>query len=202
MGWAVKYNDLLALCGQEKYVNSIAKFGNSNKVNPGDSVHVIGRPTIKLKKITVTDGVLSSRGYIDTKIDKENYSVDVFKSTASVSDGDSGAPLCNDKGLVVGIVTSKASSGNTTYAVPLDDIKDSLYIFERGSYIDRPYIGILVFDVSDSALLSKYNISIDNSLIEGVVIADVKGSSKAYKVLKRGDVVTAVGNTKINNVET
>lgn len=197
-----KYLNIAVLSIDKDYVTSIAQFGNSNKVKLSDTLYAVGRPVNNNRNLLVTKGFLSNKDFIDVKVDKQNYAMNVLKTNTSVSKGDSGAPLCNKKGLVVGIVFSKLSGKNVTYAMPINDIKENLYMFEKGNHINRPYIGVTVFNIDNVGLISKYKLNdkIDSSLNEGVVVAGVKGSSNAYSTIRRGDVIVKVGNEKINNI--
>lgn len=197
-----KYLNIAVLSIDKKYVSSVAKFGNSNKLNTGDSLFVSGMPNSNNKKLLITRGTFSSSQLIDVKIDKENYAIDVLKSSVLVGKGDSGAPICNSKGLVIGLVISRDNNIGATYSIPINDVKDNLYMFEKGNHINRPYLGLSVFNVSDTNLVNKYRLrdKIDTSLSDGVIVAGVKGNGSAYGSIMRGDVVTKVGNASVSNV--
>lgn len=197
-----KYLNIAVLSIDKDYVKSVAKIGNSKRIKSGAALYALGMPNSNNNRLLVTKGYLSYREFIDVKVDSQNYAVDVLTSDVSVGKGDSGAPLCNKEGLVVGLVISKVSGKDVVYSIPINDVKDNLYMFEKGNHIIRPYIGITVFNVENYDLIKKYNLTnkVDSSLNEGVVIAAVKGSSKSYGTLKRGDVVLKVEDESINNV--
>lgn len=132
--------------------------GSSSELIIGDMVVAIGNPLGTLNA-TQTVGYISG---INRQISSENNYTTMLQTDAAINSGNSGGPLFNMKGEVVGITTAKysgtSSSGATIegigFAIPIDDLKKSLDELRTKGYISSAYLGIRGMDVSEEAVLT------------------------------------------------
>lgn len=86
------------------------------------------------------------------------------------------------------------------FAIPIEIAMSSTDKLEKGEKIERPYLGISMYDVSNTAYLYRNNLKLDDSITEGVVIAQVEEGSVAEKAgLKENDVITKMDDDTIEN---
>jgi putative serine protease PepD len=121
------------------------KFADSTKVAVGDVAIAIGNP-FGLER-SATEGIVSALG---RDIQAPNgFSIDeVIQTDAPINPGNSGGPLLNDSGLVIGVTTQIATSGNSQgnvgigFAVPSNTVRQAVPILKQGQAIKRSYLGV------------------------------------------------------------
>jgi serine protease Do len=174
---------------------TVARFGNSDELRMGDSVIAIGNAMGEGQ--TVTRGIISA---LSIKIEipdmRNRLSLDVLQTDAAVNRGNSGGPLVNQNGEVVGIVTAKligADIEGMGYALPANNVQGLLTdIMETGS-VRRTYIGIHPEDVSE------FIRDLFNLPSTGVLVQDVIENSPAEEAgIKRGDLIVQFGTRRIS----
>jgi len=164
-----------------------AKLGESDALRIGEWVVAIGNP-LGLEH-TVTQGIISAKGR------KLMGGVESFLQTdAAINRGNSGGPLLNLKGEVVGINTAIRPDGqNIGFAVPIDMVKRVLKDLESGRPVKRGALG-----VQTAPLDSTYQEAL--GVKSGVVVSDVNKGMAAEKAgVRRLDVITAVDGQKIGS---
>jgi serine protease Do len=194
-----QYSDLavLKISGS---VPAIATLGNSDALNPGETVIAIGSPLGDFKN-TVTVGVVSATGRsIDTG---SGYSIDgLIQTDAAINQGNSGGPLVNLAGEVVAINTLIIrSSGTGTvaeglgFAIPINTARViSEQIIQKG-YVSRPYLGINWQPITPR-VAAIYRLPVQY----GVYITDVAYNSPAGQAgLQVGDIITGIDNTNLDD---
>lgn len=179
-------------------VPAYAAFGNSDALNPGETVIAIGSPLGDFRN-TVTVGVVSATGRaLDTAA---NFQMEgLIQTDAAINHGNSGGPLVNLAGQVVGINTlvvrgngldqaeglGFAIAGNIAQAV-------SRQLIERG-FVARPYLGISWESITP-AVAGSNQLPVD----WGVYITSVtEGSPAATAGLRAGDILTGVGDVTLD----
>ena len=160
----------------------------------GQNVYVIGNPLGELT-YTLTDGIVSA---LDREIAVEaNASIRMFQISAAINSGNSGGPVFNDKGEVIGIASAKYASAGVEglgFAIPIEDameIVDDLiqYGFVRG----KPYFGITVRTVTKT-IAEYYN------WVMGAFIVELdEGSCAAEAGLLEGDIIVKLDDTPITS---
>ena len=194
-----QYSDLAVLKVKDS-VPAVATLGNSDALNPGETVIAIGSPLGDFKN-TVTEGVVSATGRsIDTG---QGYSIDgLIQTDAAINQGNSGGPLVNLAGEVIAINTliiRNSGTGTVTeglgFAIPINTARAvSEQIVQKG-YVSRPDLGITYQPISPR-LAAIYRLPAQY----GVYITDVATSSPASKAgLKVGDIITAIGGTNLDD---
>lgn len=168
--------------------------GDSSKTNVGESVAAVGNPLGELT-FSMSAGIVSALGR-EINIDGNTY--DVMQIDAAVNPGNSGGPLFNTYGEVIGIVSAKYADTEIEglgFAIPINNVTNLIKeIMEKGYVSGKPSMGISVTTVS-SDTASRYN------LVEGAYVYTVESGSCAQKAgLKAGDIITKMDDTKITSV--
>jgi len=179
---------------------AVASLGNSDTLKPGETVIAIGSPLGDFKN-TVTVGVVSATGrMIDTS---SGYQLeDLIQTDAAINQGNSGGPLVNLAGEVIGIntlVVRGGVSGMTVaeglgFAVPSNTAQVISDQIINNGYFARPYLGIRWQPISP-AIASQYDLPVE----WGAYITSVSSSSPADSGgLKSGDIIIRIGDTVID----
>ena len=161
----------------------VAGLGDSSALRPGEWVCAIGNPLAY--EHTVTVGVVS---YVGRKLFDESLD-DYIQTDAAIDFGNSGGPLINAAGDVVGINSAISSEGNDIgFAVPINQAREILgQLRERGRVV-RGYIGVNLHDLDEDL---RRSLRLGTS--SGVLVEDVTAGSPAERAgLRRYDVITAV----------
>ncbi len=176
-----------------------AEFGNSDALRLGESVIAIGNPLGFDLKNTVTTGVISGK---DRQVTISDQSMTLLQTDAAINSGNSGGPLINMYGQVIGINSSKMSSSysgasidNIGFAIPSNEaVKIVRDLIDYGFVTGKPQLGITCQDV-DQQTASMYRIPV------GVYVTSVTEGSAAEKAgLQTGDVITAVDGEDITSI--
>lgn len=176
--------------------------GDSDNVKVGEQVVAIGNPLGELT-FSMTSGIVSAK---DRSITMENGNVmNMIQTDTAINNGNSGGPLFDMYGQVIGITSAKLSGSSSSkatieglgFAIPINDIKDMVTdIMENGYVTGKPYMGITVSTVPES-ISERYGMS------QGALVESVDESSCAAKAgLEKGDIITAMdGKTVISSAE-
>lgn len=201
-----QYLDVAVLRIPKEKVIAVAKIGSSEDLALGDTIVAIGTPVDEEYYNTVTGGYVSG---LDRKVTvsvetKYDWVQDVIQIDAPINPGNSGGALVNVNGEVVGITSMKfvnSSIEGMGFAIKIDDVMKHIDELEKGNAIERPLIGISYANVTDSIVLSRYEISIDSSIEQGIVVVNVYDDTGAAKAgLKVGDVITKLDGETVKNV--
>ncbi|NCB50378.1 MAG: trypsin-like serine protease [Clostridia bacterium] len=175
---------------------SAVTFGNSGTLGVGDTVYAIGNPLGELS-YTMTSGIVSATDRVITT--DESTSINMFQFDAAVNSGNSGGPLYNSLGQVVGVVTAKYSETGVEglgFAIPINDAVDiANELITNGYVTGKPSMGIEVQTVSAS-VAQYYN------LVLGAFVYSINsGSCADIAGLKAGDIITAMDGVEITTTE-
>lgn len=177
-----------------------AEFGDSNSMEVGDVVVAIGDPLGTELRGTMTDGIISA---INRDLTVNGRTMTLIQTNAALNNGNSGGPLINAYGQVIGINTMKVSSYYTAstveglgFAIPIATAKPIIdELIDQGYISGRPAIGITTRDLP-AAVRVYYGIP------EGVYVDGVDATSDAYaKGLKQGDTITAIDGVAVSTGE-
>lgn len=200
-----RYMDLAVVRIDGELVTQVAKIGNSEESNVGDTVFTVGTPIGYEYRGTVTKGTLSGKNRMVTvSVDStSDWVMNVLQVDAAINPGNSGGPLVNVNGEVIGINSLKLVEDEIEgmgFAIPIEYAMKYVDELESGKEIERPLIGISMLNVTDSYRLYQYNIRIDSDIEEGVVVVGITSGSGADKAgLRVGDVITAVNGKSVSN---
>lgn len=172
-----------------------AEIGKSEDVQVGELSIVIGNPLGLDLANSVTAGIISAK---DRTITVEDRTMNLMQTDAAVNNGNSGGPLINAYGQVIGITSAKVSSSvaeGLGFAIPIDEalpiVKD---LMENGYVTGRPSLGITGTDVT-SAYSSYYGIP------QGFLVRDVTEGSGAEKAgIQQNDIIIAINDTMVSSI--
>jgi len=196
--WAMDVSTDLALIKVDSPVPlQKADIGSSSLLRPGEWVVALGSP-MNLQN-TVTMGIVSSkaRQAIDLGMSR---SFDFIQTDCSINSGNSGGPLCDLDGAVVGINTMKAAGPEgISFAIPIDSAYPVLEQLREFKSVRRPYLGVRMIELEPRMILYAKRRSPDfPDVSEGVYISEVVPKSPAARAgLESGDIITAIDNVKI-----
>jgi serine protease Do len=193
-----QYSDI-AVLKTEKKAPAFAAMGNSDKLDPGEFVIAIGSPLGDFKN-TVTVGVISATGRtIDTGA---GYQIEnLIQTDAAINHGNSGGPLVNLAGEVIGIntlIVRNSGSGDVAeglgFAIPINSAQAvATQIIQKG-YFSRPYLGISFQQITPDIAL-RYNLPSQ----WGAYISRITSGSPASQAgLQQGDIIVKLGNVEID----
>lgn len=185
-----------------------AKIGDSSKMRVGDSVVAIGN-ALGYFQNTVTTGIVSGYGRSIQASgsgggDTESLE-DLFQTDAAINQGNSGGPLVNIAGEVIGINTAVASgeAQNIGFAIPINNIKGLIESVQATGKIERPYLGVVYVSVT-ADLRDEYKLKVG----EGAYVP--KASDYGQETLladgpagkagvQEGDVITKIGERALDD---
>ena len=203
------YMDLAVLRMDVKNIIKVATLGNTKNTNIGGTVFTVGSPMGKEFLGTVTKGILSNKDrYVERSTgtySSETVIVKVIQTDAAISPGNSGGPLVNVSGDVIGINSMKlvdSSVEGMGFAIPIEDALEYISDLENNKTIKRPYIGVSVYDIlTNKDFLISRGAKIPDDLNYGIYIFDVEETGSAYKSgIRKNDIITHVNDVKIDNL--
>ncbi len=205
-----QYSDLAVLSLSKDDIISVAEIGSSESGRLGDTVFTIGAPLDTEYYWTVTRGVLSGKDrMVEVSLDNSNtsdYVMKVLQTDASINSGNSGGPLANSNGQVIGITNMKLVSSGVEgigFAIPIEDAVEFADTIIKGETITRPLLGVSMINLSERYQLYQQGITLNTELTDGVVVAQVQDGSPASSAgLKRGDIIIKMDDEEIKNVAT
>ncbi|VHO03503.1 Do family serine endopeptidase [Candidatus Rhabdochlamydia sp. T3358] len=170
--------------------------GDSDSVKIGELAFAIGSPL--LLKSTFTQGIISAKGRQNLHI---NDLEDFIQSTVQINRGNSGGPLLNSKGEVIGINTAIASNSGgymgISFSIPINMAKNIMnQLLEKGS-VTRGFLGVTLQPM-DADIAKAFGLSKP----EGALVSEVVPGSAADKAgLKQGDIILEYDNKPVKSSE-
>ena len=188
------YTDLAVIRIQQENLTA-AEFGNSDKVRVGEIAIAIGNPTGQLQG-TATSGIISA---LNRNVEINNTVMNLIQTDAAINSGNSGGPLLNQHGQVVGITSAKVSlSGyeGLGFAIPANTAKPIIEELVRHGYVSgRPLLGVRVTELSKMAA-NFYRVP------QGLYVQSVNAKSDAAKQgIAVGDIITAINGTAVTGLD-
>ena len=202
------YSDIAVLKIDKSKVLKVASIGKTTDMRVGDTVFAIGAPLNDEYSWTVTRGILSGKDrLVDVSTTNSNATSDwvmsVMQTDASINSGNSGGPLANANGEVIGITNMKLVSTGVEgigFAIPIEDAVNYATQLRNGGKIERPFLGVSMLNSSDTYNLSRYRISVPEN-VEGAVVIEAQAKSPADSAgLKTGDIITKIEDYDVTSV--
>ena len=173
--------------------------GKSSDMLVGEQVTTIGNPLGELT-FSESTGIISA---LDRSITmSDGRQMNMIQTDCAINSGNSGSPLFNSHGEVIGIVSAKYSSGSNSssasveglgFAIPMDDVASMVSDLVKNGYVTgKPIMGISVADVDES--VTSYGVP--QGAIIRVVTPDLCGAKAG---LQAGDIVTKIDNTDVTS---
>ncbi|ACL76286.1 S1C family serine protease [Ruminiclostridium cellulolyticum] len=167
-----------------------AKFGDISQVAVGDEVVAIGTPLSFGLRNSATRGIISGMNR------SENRQYRFIQTDAAINSGNSGGPLVNMKGEVVGInswVYAGIGVQGMSFSIPIDSVRYAINQFEKFGKIRRPYLGLAFSD----SITSIYGLP---NTVSGVTVKSIEKGSPAQKYnIKVDDRLISINGIKVNS---
>ena len=191
------YSDIAVLAVDSSKVKTVAEIGDSKKLKVGDTAFTVGAPLDSATYgWTVTRGVISGTNRVVTIADNNNSTImmEVLQTDAAINNGNSGGPLCNSNGEVIGITNMKLASSSIEgmgFAIPIEKAVEYADKFISGENVAHPYLGVYMYDASNQ-YYSKGK--------TGLYIEEVEENSPADKGgLKKGDKILSINGKEVED---
>lgn len=190
-------NDVALLKVEEKDLPAVV-LGDSDQLTVGDQVVAIGNPLGELTS-TLTVGYVSAK---ERHVNTSGFAINMIQTDAAINSGNSGGPLFNMAGEVIGITTAKysgsSSSGATIegigFAIPINDVAGLLEDLATNGYATGPYLGVSVSDM-DAEAASYYGMPV------GAYVKEVvKGSCAEKAGVQAKDIIANIGGRTVGSV--
>ena len=182
---------------------TVVEMGEVDSLKLGDTIFTVGSPMGVNYKGTVTKGILSGKERmveVNLSGTTSDYYMKVLQLDAAVNPGNSGGPLCDVSGKVIGIISLKIVQDEVEgmgFAIPIEDAVKYASLIEEGGEISRPYLGISMLDLTEEYYLWQNRINIPDGVDEGIAIISVEDGTPASKAgLKKGDIIVKINDDK------
>lgn len=181
------------------------KLGDSSAMKVGQKVIAIGNALGEYQN-TVTTGIISALGRPVTAGDETGAEVEqlenLIQTDAAINSGNSGGPLVNLGGEVIGMNTAVATDAQGIgFAIPINDVKGMVKTLLASGKVEKAYIGVRYISITPD-VVSEYNLSVKNGaylLSESNQPAIVSGSPAEKAGLKEKDIITKVDGTSVDS---
>ena len=201
------FSDIAVVKISSEKVTTVAEFGDSSKLNVGETAIAIGSPLGSEYANTVTQGIISSlnRNVSLKSQDGQAISTKAIQTDTAINPGNSGGPLVNIQGQVIGITSSKiASNGGTSveglgFAIPSNDAQNIIKQLESDGKVTRPALGIQMVNLANIGASDLRKLNIPSSVTSGVVVKSVQSNMPASGHLEKYDVITKVDDKETSS---
>lgn len=203
------WTDLAVIEVDGKKINTIAEFGNSDTLKPGEPVIAIGNPLGLGFSGSVTNGIISGIERtipVDLNADGyEDWQVEVLQTDAAINPGNSGGALVNIAGQVIGINSMKIAQEAVEgigLSIPINTAIPIIQDLEQYGEVKRPAMGIQLRNLNEiSSYHQQETLMLPNDIKEGVMVERVERNSPADKAgLKELDVIIEMDGKPIKDV--
>ena len=191
-------NDVALLKISEEVSLPAVTIGSSDALRVGDQVVAIGNPLGELTA-TLTVGYVSAK---ERDVTTDGTTINMIQTDAAINSGNSGGPLFNMRGEVVGITTAKysgsSSSGATIegigFAIPIDDVMPLVEDLKIHGYVTSAYLGVMVSEM-DAQTASVYGLPV------GAYVKEVTPGFCAEEAgLQAKDIIVKLGDYEVKNL--
>ena len=172
--------------------------GSSDDLIVGDQVVAIGNPLGELTS-TLTVGYISAK---ERDVNTDGFAINMLQTDAAINSGNSGGPLFNMRGEVIGITTAKYSGTSSSgasiegvgFAIPIDDVSDLLSDLATYGYVTGAYLGVSVSDM-DPAAANYYGMPV------GAYVQTVEPGYAAQRAgMQPKDIILSIGGIRVETV--
>ncbi len=199
-------SDIAVLSVAKEDIITVAEIGKSEDLVVGDTTFAVGAPLDSVYSWTVTRGIVSGKDRmieVDLSNNSGEYVMKVLQTDAAINSGNSGGPLCNVNGEVIGITSLKLVSSGVEgmgFAIPIEVAIDYANKIMNGENITQPYLGVSMLNVSDAYYYMNYR-NLLKDISNGVIVVSVEKGSPAEKGgLEANDVITKINGKDVSSV--
>ena len=203
--WAEPTLDL-AVVKIDKTGLRAAELGDSDQVRIGSYAAAIGNPLGLTFERSMSQGIISGLDRTITVSSSSSLSgttmEGLFQTDAAINSGNSGGPLLNSKGQVIGIASAKATDGDGMgFAIPINVVKPIIAQIIENGYFERVYLGITAIGIEQQTSVSPEALEEYYGSSTGIYIASVsKGGGADRAGMQDGDVILTVDGTKVGTM--
>ncbi|MGT2896111.1 S1C family serine protease [Streptococcus entericus] len=203
------YSDLAVIKISSDTIQTVAQFADSSTLTLGEPAIAIGSPLGSEYANSVTEGIISglSRTVTSTNNQGQTVSINAIQTDAAINQGNSGGPLVNIKGQIIGINSVKITSSRTNvavegmgFAIPSNDVVSIISQLETNGQVIRPVIGITMANLTDVAANLYGQLNLPNDVTSGIVVASAQEGMPAEGKLEPYDVITAINDEPIHSI--
>ncbi|MDE5888942.1 MAG: trypsin-like peptidase domain-containing protein [Bacilli bacterium] len=200
-----KFADIAVLSYKTDKDIKVSEIGNSSESRVGDTVFAIGAPLdSSVYSWSVTRGILSGKDReVEVSLSNSSTSdwiMQVLQTDAAINSGNSGGPLCNSNGQVIGVTNMKLITTGVEgmgFAIPIEEAASYADKVINGEDTSRPLLGVTMSEASIKANAKAHGLQ----PIDGVLIEEISKGSPAEKAgLKRSDVIVAMNDVFVTNI--
>ena len=204
-----QYADIAVLEVKNKENIKSVDIGTTETLRVGDTTFTVGAPLDYAYSWTVTRGIISGKERLvevsTSNNSSSDYIMNVLQTDAAVNSGNSGGPLCNSNGEVIGVISAKISSTGVEgmgFAIPIETAIEKVEQIISGESSEYPFLGIEMYNVSNiNRFSSYYRYTNYGEITSGVLIATVTKNSAAENAkLQTGDIIKEINGKEISNV--
>lgn len=177
----------------------VVKLGTSKGLRAGEWVLALGSP-LHLQN-SVTAGIISCVDRKAADLGLPRVRTEYIQTDAAINKGNSGGPLVNLQGEVIGLACFKAlSADGVSFAIPIDTAKDVIQQLQQRGRVIRPYIGIKMLQLNEhNAAQMRQKDANFPEITQGILVPHVAAGSPACKCgLREGDVITGFAGQSSN----
>ena len=202
-----EYADIAVLSIESDTELTVAELGNNEESRVGDTPFAVGAPLDSAYSWTVTRGIISGKDrMVEVSVSNSNtsdYVMKVLQTDAAINSGNSGGPLCNANGEVIGITSLKLISSGVEgmgFAIPIEDAVEKAEQIISGDVSAYPVIGISMLDFSNAYYSQYYSLIRNSGLENGVIVTSVENGSAADEAgIEANDIITAIDGEEVLN---
>ena len=203
------WTDLAVITVDGDKVKTVAEFGKSASLKPGEPVIAIGNPLGLQFSGSITQGIISGlERTIEVDINKDgqtDWNTQVIQTDAAINPGNSGGALVNMSGQVIGINSMKiaeAAVEGIGLSIPIDSVIPIITDIEEYGEVKRPFLGVNLASVEEISQYHQQNtLKLPNGVTSGVAITGVQSGSPAAKAgIQEFDVIIEMDGEKVNDV--
>lgn len=173
--------------------------GNSDRLRIGKKVYAIGNPIGAEFQRTVTSGIISAvnRTIKISENEETTYMEDLIQTDATINNGNSGGPLVNEEGEVIGINSVKIEEAEGIgFAIPVNIVKPIIDKLTKTGTFTESSIGIYAYDKEVIQYLDE-NLKFDT----GIYVVSINKTGAVYgKGLLVGDIISKIDNIPLNKM--
>ncbi|AOH57351.1 hypothetical protein ABE28_023640 [Peribacillus muralis] len=203
------WTDLAVIVVDGNKIKTIAEFGKSEKLKPGEPVIAIGNPLGLQFSGSITQGIISGlERTIEVDINEDgqvDWNAEVIQTDAAINPGNSGGALVNMSGQVIGINSMKIAENAVEgigLSIPIDSVIPIINDIEEFGEVKRAFLGVNLASVEEISQYHQQNtLKLPKKVTSGVAITGVQSNSPASKAgLKEFDVIVGMDKEEIHDV--
>lgn len=200
------YSDLAVVKIPGDTIQTVGQFADSTSLTLGEPAIAIGSPLGSEYANSVTEGIVSGLSRTVTSANElgETISTNAIQTDAAINQGNSGGPLININGQIIGINSSKITSSRSNvavegmgFAIPSNDVIAIINQLEENGQVIRPAIGISMANLNEIPSDALKELNIPSEVKSGIVVANVHEGLSADGILKQYDVITAIDGEEV-----